>query len=131
MKRGAELHTSILPNLLDYSYTWFTNFIPLSTNHKQWSNALKQFVGNLPKNCLSVLTIFVGLALKGLCLHTYAEKWMDTKFKESFVGNNGQSSWPYTFFVYRSVTVHTCNIFFPYQFDFGESLQKVKIENAI
>ena len=80
MKRGAELHTSILPNLLDYSYNWFTNFIPLSANHKQWSNALKQFVGNLPKNCLSVLTIFVGLALKGLCLHTYAEKWMDTKF---------------------------------------------------
>ena len=32
----------------------------------KWSNALKQFVGNLPTNCLSVFDHFVGLALKGL-----------------------------------------------------------------
>ena len=39
---------------------------PLSVNPTKWSNAPKQFVGNLPKNCLSVFDHFVKLALKGL-----------------------------------------------------------------
>ena len=39
---------------------------PLSANPTKWSNTLKQFVGNLPTNCLSVFDHFVGLALKGL-----------------------------------------------------------------
>ena len=39
---------------------------PLSANPTKGSNAPKQFVGNLPTNCLSVLYHFVGLALKGL-----------------------------------------------------------------
>ena len=38
----------------------------LSANPTKWSNALKQFVGNLPTNCLSVLDHFMNLALKGL-----------------------------------------------------------------
>ena len=38
----------------------------LSTNFTKWSNTLKQFVGNLPTNILSVFGHFVGLALKGL-----------------------------------------------------------------
>ena len=42
------------------------NISPLSANFTKWSNTLKQFVGNLPTNCLSVLDHFVGLALKGL-----------------------------------------------------------------
>ena len=42
------------------------SFNPLSANFKKWPNTLKQFVGNLPKNCLSVFDHFVGLALKGL-----------------------------------------------------------------
>ena len=37
---------------------------PLSANFTKWSNTLKQFVGNLPTNCLSVLGHFVGLVLK-------------------------------------------------------------------
>ena len=37
-----------------------------SANFTKWSNTLKQFVGNLPTNCLSVFDNFVGLALKGL-----------------------------------------------------------------
>ena len=40
--------------------------IPLSANPTKWSNTLKQSVGNLPTNCLSVFDHFVGLALKGL-----------------------------------------------------------------
>ena len=38
----------------------------LSANPTSWSNTLKQFVGNLPMNCLSVFRHFVKLALKGL-----------------------------------------------------------------
>ena len=39
---------------------------PLSAKLTKWPNTLKQFVGNLPTNCLSVFDHFVGLALKGL-----------------------------------------------------------------
>ena len=39
---------------------------PLSPNPAKWSNTLKQFVGKLPTNCLSVFDHFVGLAFKGL-----------------------------------------------------------------
>ena len=39
---------------------------PLSANPKTWSNTLKQFVGFLQTNCLSVFDHFAGLALKGL-----------------------------------------------------------------
>ena len=41
---------------------------PLSANFTKWLNTLKQFVGNLPTNCLSVFDYFVGFALKGLNL---------------------------------------------------------------
>ena len=41
-------------------------FNPLSANLTKWPNTLKQFVGKLPTNCLSVFDHFVGLALKGL-----------------------------------------------------------------
>ena len=44
------------------------NFSPLSANPTKWSNTLKQFVGKLPANCLSVFDHFVGFALKGLVL---------------------------------------------------------------
>ena len=39
---------------------------PLSANPTKWSNTLKQIVGKLPTNCLSVYAHFLGLALKGL-----------------------------------------------------------------
>ena len=38
----------------------------LSAKTTKWSNTLKQFVGNLPTNCLSMFDHFVGLVLKGL-----------------------------------------------------------------
>ena len=44
--------------------TYFFN--PLRTNPTKWSNTLRQFVGKLPTNCLSVFDHFVGLVLKGL-----------------------------------------------------------------
>ena len=44
---------------------------PLSANFTKWSDKLKQFVGNLPTNCLSVFDHFVGLALRGLRTRFY------------------------------------------------------------
>ena len=41
-------------------------FNPLSLNPNTGPNTVKQFVGKLPTNCLSVFDHFVGLALKGL-----------------------------------------------------------------
>ena len=38
---------------------------PLSANITKWSNTLKQFVGQLPPNCISVSDHFAGLTLKG------------------------------------------------------------------
>ena len=46
----------------------FSHFNPLSTTITKWSNTLKQFVGKLPTNCLSVFVHFVGLALKWLTI---------------------------------------------------------------
>ena len=39
---------------------------PFSANFTKWSNTLKQFIGNLPTNYLSMFDDFVFLALKGL-----------------------------------------------------------------
>ena len=41
-------------------------FNPISANPTKWPNTLKQFVSNLPTNCLSVFGHFVNLAVKGL-----------------------------------------------------------------
>ena len=45
---------------LKFSFIFFN---PLRANSSKWSNILKQFVGNLPTNCLSVSDHYVGLAL--------------------------------------------------------------------
>ena len=39
---------------------------PLSANPTKWSNTLKQLIGSLPTNCLSVFDHFLNLALKDL-----------------------------------------------------------------
>ena len=48
--------------------TYLAKFIsrnnPLNANLRKWSNTLKEFVGNLVTNCLSVFDHFVKLALK-------------------------------------------------------------------
>ena len=43
---------------------------PFSANFTKWSNTLKQFVGNLPTNCLSVFDRFLGFALKELSIES-------------------------------------------------------------
>ena len=52
---------------------WTTKRNHLSANPTKWSNTLKQFVSNLPTNCLSVFNHFVKLALKGLTFSLLAE----------------------------------------------------------
>ena len=48
-----------------------TIFNLLSANLKKLPNTLKQFVDNLPTNCLSVFDHFVKLALKELTLKDF------------------------------------------------------------
>ena len=48
----------------------YTN--PLSANPTKWSNTLKQFVGKLPPNCLSVFDHFMNLELKRLTYFQFA-----------------------------------------------------------
>ena len=49
---------------------------PLSTNPAKWSNTPKQFVGNLPTNCLSVFDHFVGWHLKAYGCNMIKKKVM-------------------------------------------------------
>ena len=43
-----------------------SHFNPLSANSAKWPNTLKEFVGKLLTNCLSVFDLFEGLAYKEL-----------------------------------------------------------------
>ena len=58
------MHCKVM--IYDICMIYVTVFNPLSANPTKWSNTLKQFGGNLPTNCLSVVDHFVKLALKGL-----------------------------------------------------------------
>ena len=51
---------------LDLVRSFMTIYNPLSANPRKWSNTLKQFVGKLPTNCLSVFDHFKKFALKRL-----------------------------------------------------------------
>ena len=46
------------------NFLWQLNL--LNANPTKWSNTLKQFVGKLPTNCLSMYDHYVSLTLKGL-----------------------------------------------------------------
>ena len=76
MMNGIAIHFLIscsqnysFSHLLSYLLSYALNYVhinPLSTNPIKWPNTLKQFVGKLPTNCLSVFGHFVNLELKGL-----------------------------------------------------------------
>ena len=55
------------------------NINPLSAKLTKWPNTLKQFVDNLPTNCLSVFGHLVGLALKGLRKINYIQRNLGDK----------------------------------------------------
>ena len=59
----------------------------------KWPNTLKQFVGKLPTNCLSVFDHFLGLAYKGLTVI-----WKKTVFDISKKWKFGNDIWKKTVF---------------------------------
>ena len=69
-----KMETAILREIFRQNFEVKNVFNPFSANFTKWLNKLKQFVGNLPKNWLSVFDHFVGLALKRLNLR---EKHID------------------------------------------------------
>ena len=92
------LSRSFLSHSLNYQWSWYDQLVqdpvffnevnPLSANPTKWSNTLKQFIGNLPKICLSMFDYFVILALKGLrfCLFSnYKETVTGTIQNKEFV----------------------------------------------
>ena len=65
-------HGLYLQHVSDWKIIFSIFFLnPLSANPTKWSNTLKQFVGNLSANCLSVFDHFVGLGLKGLTVRFF------------------------------------------------------------
>ena len=60
----------------------------LSANPTKWPNSLKQFVGNLVTNCLSVFDHFVELAPKRLSFFRTLQKILSRPIKSSIVVNN-------------------------------------------
>ena len=66
--------------------TVLTLLAPISQNGQ--TNTLKQFVGNLPMNCLSVFNHFMGLAVEGLMF-----PWLSFKllYKRSYQRRGAQS----------------------------------------
>ena len=63
LKEANEATDKWVQNLGKYLPIWFN---PLSANFTKWSNILKQFVGKLATNCLSMFGHFGELAIKGL-----------------------------------------------------------------
>ena len=66
-------------------------FNPLSANLTKWSNTLKQFVGNLTTNCLSVSDHFVKLALKGVTIKIVPakRKWSLSRSEQFYTAAEG------------------------------------------
>ena len=54
---------------------------PLNSYPTKWSNTLKQFVGKLSRNCLSVFEHFVGLVLRGFFFGTKIDSWKTSCIK--------------------------------------------------
>ena len=78
---------------VDDSTTSFDDVNPLSANPEKWSNTLKQFVGNLPTNCLSMFDHFMNLALKGLMMHIIFMKLPNLVYKrEVSIYENGSQT---------------------------------------
>ena len=57
---------------------------PLSSNSTKWWNTLKQFVGNLQRNCLSVSDHFVGLTLTKVNVVSVSLKYSWMKMLTNF-----------------------------------------------
>ena len=65
-KKRRSSDSKVIPWNGIFQYMCICSINPLNANFTKWSNTLKQFIGNLPTNCLSVFDHFVGLVLRGL-----------------------------------------------------------------
>ena len=65
-KSFSEIFHSFMELLKSLCPKMIRKLNPFSVNFTKWSNTLKQFVGNLLTNWLSVFDHLLGLALKGL-----------------------------------------------------------------
>ena len=74
-------------------------FNPLGANPTKWSNTLKQFVGNLPTNCLSVFDHFVILALKWLIHKESADKLDLIDIANMFCGKKSRKKTRFWYFL--------------------------------
>ena len=84
----------------------FGRLNPLSASPAKWSNTLKQFVGNLPTNCLSMFDHFMNLALKGL-----KSKFIDNyNIRQTFRRFQGLPCFPRNMALYLS---NKCSILEP------------------
>ena len=74
-----------------------STFNLLSAHPTKWSNTLKQFVGKLRTNCLSLFDHFVSLALKGLGVNMRQEGRGGEELKMCYSGarrrGNKKFSW--------------------------------------
>ena len=77
---------------------------PLSVNPTKWSNTLKQFVGKLPTNCLSVFDHYLGLVKE--------YKVLVKEYKASFdVNANSRILFPMSFDpVINNITCKTMKV---------------------
>ena len=81
---GRSNASKIFPAPQSWKWCELCSFIvnPWSVNATKWSDTLKQFVGNLPTNCLRLFGHFVGLALKGWSQLTLIE--LDMMFQSQY-----------------------------------------------
>ena len=109
-------NVSFSENFTNVLNEWFlddhTVLNPLSANFTKWSNTLKQFVGNLPTNCLSVFDHFVGLAFQGLTyfvpifpiIWIFFRYSVGSSIKGAFWGN----SFSYYILLYDQISLFDC-----------------------
>ena len=71
------------------------SFNPLSAKPTKWSNTLKQFVVNLPTNCLNVFDHFVILPLKGLKKNGICHSQLERKITERSQNIEQFYHWPH------------------------------------
>ena len=82
--------------MTNFIHEYLPFFKPLNANSTKWSNTLKQFVGKLPANILSVFDHFVGLALKGFRNKGHwRKKWFVDLIYFSHIQFHQENYWSY------------------------------------
>ena len=95
-ERVFILVNKLAVNMTNFIHEYLPFFKPLNDNSTKWSNTLKQFVGKLPANILSVVDHFVGLALKGFRNKGHwRKKWFVDLIYFSHIQFHQENYWSY------------------------------------